>query len=98
MLPNTPAFWDGGRWVVHSTFPLTAEQLGRVGAWLRRVQMQRRLGLPPGDRRDELDRTVRALDEGRIVCGLVPQSDGQTYTAYRATEGTGRVYSMGALH
>lgn len=98
-LPSTPAYWDGARWIVSSASPLTRDQLRRIGAWLRQVQAQRRVGLAPGSVRDECDQTIRALDDGQIECALTPEysgPDGQQYAMFRATAGTGRVISLGA--
>lgn len=95
----TPAYWDGARWIVSSSSPLTPNQLRRIGAWLRRVQVQRRVGLAPGAVRDECDLTIRALDEGRIECALTPEyagADGQQFAMFRATAGTGKIISLGA--
>jgi len=91
---QTPAYWDGERWIVQSVAALTRAQLQRIARWLVHVQRQRRLELIPGPRRDELDLTIRALREGKIVCGLRPEYaglDGQQYQAFKATEGSGRI-------
>lgn len=98
---NTPAYWNGSRWLVHSVTPLTRSQLRRIAAWLLKVQAQRRLGLKPGPVRDELDLTVRALREGRIECGLVPNyadGSGAGRIAFQSTEGTGKIITLGAQH
>lgn len=92
---SSPAYWTGERWLVHSQSPLSAGQLQRIGAWLRNVQVERRLGLAPGDARDDLDASVRALDAGRIACGLTPERDGRTYEPFCSTVGTGKIISMG---
>lgn len=91
---ETPAYWDGTRWIVQSRSALSRAQLSRVARYLINVQRQRRLELRPGPKRDELDRTIRALREGRIVCGVTPEytgADGQGYTPFAATEGTGKI-------
>lgn len=93
---GTPAYWTGSRWLVHSQASLTAGQLQRIGAWLRKVQQERRLGLAPGDARDDLDASVRALDAGKIYCGLTPELDGRSYEPFKATHGTGNIISLGA--
>jgi hypothetical protein len=96
---NTPAYWDGERWVVQSTSALTQSQLRRIGAWLLQVQAQRRLGFSPGPVRDELDTTIAALRAGRIVCGLSPEykdATGQQFAPFAATVGTGKIISLGS--
>jgi hypothetical protein len=96
---NTPAYWDGKKWVVQSFAPLTEGQLQRIGKWLLKVQHQRRLGLSPGPTRDDLDASVTALRLGRIMCGLSPDykdTSGQQFAAFKSTEGTGKIISLGA--
>lgn len=92
---QTPAYWDGRRWIVQSISPLSSGQLRRVGTFLLKVQKQRRVGLAPGPKRDECDETIRALEAGRIVCGLQPEysgPDGQQYAPFAATAGTGKIF------
>lgn len=93
-MTQTPAYWDGARWIVHSRAPLTQGQLGRIAEWLLPVQRQRRLGLAAGPVRDDLDESVKALVGKRIVCGLAPEYkgfDGQQYAPFAATAGTGKI-------
>jgi hypothetical protein len=89
MLPSTPAYWDGERWVVQSATALTSEQLWRIAGYLLPVQRARRLGLKPGDRRDDLDRAIAALEAGKIVCGVTMTRNGAE--PFKATQGTGRI-------
>ena len=89
-LASTPAYWEGARWIVQSQTALSDDQLRRIGAWLRKVQVERRVGLRPGAMRDECDETIRALDEGRIVCGVREGGD-----VFRASQGTGKIISLG---
>lgn len=93
-MQQTPAYWDGARWVVHSQSALSRAQLSRIARWLVNVQRQRRLELRPGPKRDELDLTIRALRAGRIVCGLTPEHSGpqgQGYVPFAARHGTGKI-------
>lgn len=94
MKVSTPSWWDGEQWVVGSTFALTRRQLLRIAKWLLEVQRQRRLGMPPSDRRDDLDRAIRALVDGKIVCGLADRGAG--VVPFQSTQGTGKIITMGA--
>ena len=87
---QTPAYWDGTQWIVQSQAALSQSQLNRVARWLVNVQRQRRLETIPGPKRDELDKTIRALREGKIVCGVT----GGDF--FKATTGTGKIISLGA--
>lgn len=89
-MQSTPAYWDGTRWVVNSQTALTPGQLKRIGEWLLPIQRQRLTGLPPGTKRDECAQTIKALEAGRIVCGVT----GGDF--FKATTGTGRIISLGA--
>lgn len=85
-----PAEWDGKRWLVYSESVLPASMLRATATYLLRVQSQRRLGLSPGPLRDELDETVKALREGRIVSAT------RGGDVFKATAGTGKIISLGA--
>jgi lauroyl/myristoyl acyltransferase len=87
---QTPAYWDGTQWIVQSHAALSQSQLNRVARWLVNVQRQRRLETIPGAKRDELDKTIRALRAGKIVCGLTGGD------VFKATVGTGKIISLGA--
>jgi len=58
-----------------------------------KVQAARRLGLNPGDTRDDLDASVKALNEGRVrQWAAGPQMDGSgDIEVFRATQGSGKV-------
>jgi hypothetical protein len=63
-----------------------------------KVQAGRRLGLVAGDTRDDLDASVKALHAGKVQQWAAgPQMDGSgEIEVFRATEGTGKIISMGA--
>jgi hypothetical protein len=58
-----------------------------------KIQAARRLGLMPGDTRDDLDASVKALNEGKVQQWAAgPSMDGSgEISVYRATEGTGKI-------
>ncbi len=61
--------------------------------FMLKIQAARRLGLNPGDTRDDLDTSVKALNEGRVrQWAAGPQMDGSgEIEVFRATQGTGKV-------
>jgi hypothetical protein len=63
-----------------------------------KIQAGRRLGLMPGDTRDDLDASVTALREGKVKQWAAgPQMDGSGDIAvYSANQGTGKVITLGA--
>jgi hypothetical protein len=69
----------------------------RCVEFMLRVQSARRVGLGPGDTRDDLDASVVALREGRVrQWAAGPQMDGSgEIEVFRATQGTGKIISLG---
>lgn len=62
-----------------------------------KVQAARRLGLMPGDIRDDLDASVRALNEGKVqqwAAGSQMDGSGEI-EVFRATQGTGKIITLG---
>lgn len=100
MNSNIPTYWDGERWIVNSVSPLSPSQLQRISLWIIKVQSQRRIGLIAGQRRDDLDVSIKALKTGKIICGLSPQysgPDGREFIPFKATESTGKIISLGSV-
>ena len=87
-----------GRWLLRTESPLPEWAAKRCMDFMLKIQAARRLGLPPGDRRDDLDASVKALQEGRISQWAAgPSMDGSgEIEIFRATAGTGKIFSMGA--
>jgi hypothetical protein len=89
--------WDApnDRWLIRSSWPLTEFQKARCVEFMLRTQRGRRLGLIAGDLRDDLDKSVQALQAGRVVDALTPtyrDHDGrELFEPFRATVGTGRI-------
>ena len=80
-----------------------AEALGvriiqRCVDFMLKVQAGRRLGLMPGDTRDDLDASVKALREGKVQQWAAgPSMDGSgEIEVFRSSAGTGKIISMGA--
>ena len=101
MLARQPAMeWRPalGCWLLRTETPLPAWAERRCVQFMQRVQSQRRVGLMPGDQRDDLDASVAALNEGRVKQWAAGgQMDGSgEIEVFRATQGTGKIISLGA--
>lgn len=103
MMARQPAMeWrptlDGGTWLLRAETPLPAWAVKRCVEFMLKVQAARRLGLMPGDTRDDLDASVTALRAGKVkqwAAGAQMDGSGEI-EVYRATEGTGKVITLGA--
>lgn len=101
MLAKQPAMeWRPamGCWLLRTETPLPAWAERRCVEFLLKVQAERRRGLPPGDTRDDLDASVRALMAGNVKQWAAgPGMDGRgEIETFRATQGTGKIISLGA--
>lgn len=100
MLARQPAMeWRPalGCWLLRTETPMPAWAERRCVEFLLRVQEQRRVGLGPGDQRDDLDASVEALKAGRVrqwAAGSDMDGRGEI-EVYRATQGTGKIISLG---
>jgi hypothetical protein len=86
-------------WLLRTETPLSARHVAACKAFMLKVQAGRRIGLNPGDIRDDLDASVRALNENRIQQWAAgPGMDGRgEITVFGATTGTGKTFmDMGA--
>jgi len=81
--------WTGQRWHCKAEIALRSWELARICDYMIGVQAQRRLGLPPGELRDDLDRSVLAL-RARRVDSVVTGED-----VFKSTEATGKIISLG---
>jgi hypothetical protein len=79
-------------WLLRVESPLPAPQVRACVDFLKKVQGGRRLGLMPGDQRDDLDASVRALEEGRVQQWAAgPNMNGKgEIAAFRSERGTGK--------
>jgi hypothetical protein len=86
-------------WLLRTETPLSARHVAACKAFMLKIQAARRLGLNPGDIRDDLDASVRALNKNRIQQWAAgPGMDGRgEITVFGATTGTGKTFmDMGA--
>jgi hypothetical protein len=86
-----------GSWFLRTESPIPAWAVKRCTEFMLKVQAARRLALGPGDTRDDLDASVKALKEGRVEQWAAgPQMDGSgEIEVFRATQGTGKIISLG---
>jgi hypothetical protein len=101
MIAKQPAMeWRPARgaWFLRAESPLPGWAVKRCAEFMIKIQAARRIGLMPGDTRDDLDASVKALHEGRIEQWAAgPQMDGSgEIEVFRATQGTGKIISLGA--
>jgi len=82
-----------GRWLLRVESPVSERVVQKCVEFMLRVQAARRLGLLPGDTRDDLDASVKALNEGKVQQWAAgPQMDGSgEIEVFRATQGTGKI-------
>lgn len=86
-------------WLLRTETPLGDRQVQAIRDWMLKVQAGRRIGLMPGDIRDDLDASVVALREGRIrQWAAGPNMDGRGEIAvFAANRGTGKtIIDLGA--
>lgn len=86
-------------WLLRVESPLPARQVRACVDFLKKTQAGRRIGLMPGDIRDDLDASVRALNEGRVQQWAAgPNMDGRgEIAAFSSDRGTGKlIMDMGA--
>lgn len=92
-----PGF-EGGTWFLRTETTVPQWVVQKCIAFMLKVQAARRLGLMPGDTRDDLDASIKALHAGNVkqwVAG--PQMDGSgEIEVFRATKGTGKIITLGA--
>jgi hypothetical protein len=86
-------------WLLRTETPLSERHVDACRDFMLKIQAGRRIGLIPGDIRDDLDASVRALRENRIKQWAAgPSMDGRgEITVFGATQGTGKtIMDMGA--
>jgi hypothetical protein len=87
-----------GCWLLRTETPVPQWVVQKCAEFTLKTQMARRIGLMPGDTRDDLDASIKALQEGLIKQWAAgPQMDGSgEIEVFRATKGTGKIISLGA--
>lgn len=86
-----------GCWLLRVEHPIPEWAAKRCSEFMLKVQKARRIGLAPGDVRDDLDRSVKALQDGKVTQWAAgAQMDGSgEIEVFRSTEGTGKIISLG---
>ena len=73
------------RWVVTSWLVLLPAQMDAIKEYVLRTQQQRYASMPPGDRRDIVGLSIKALQLGRIIRMAVAKPLEQEVTLMGAT-------------
>ena len=87
-----------GSWLLRTETPVPPWVVKNCVSFMLKVQAARRLGLMPGDTRDDLDASVKALHEGKVqqwAAGSQMDGSGEI-EVFRATQGTGKIITLGA--
>jgi hypothetical protein len=86
-----------GVWLLRTESPLPQWAVQRCVDFMLKIQGARRLGLLPGDTRDDLDASVKALREGKVQQWAAgPHMDGSgEIEVFKSTAASGKIYSMG---
>ena len=80
-----------GRWLIDSPVVLDAAQVERIRQHTLMIQRQRHSGMAPGDRREEVGRSIKALESGQIVRRPIPKPLEREATVFASTPGTGKI-------
>jgi len=100
MLRKQPAMeWRPtlGSWLLRTETPVPEWAVKKCIEFMLKVQAARRLGLMPGDTRDDLDASVKALNEGKVqqwAAGSQMDGSGEI-EVFRTTQGTGKIITLG---
>ena len=88
---------DGGTWLLRTETPVPQWVVQKCIDFMLKVQAARRLGLMPGDTRDDLDASIKALHAGKVKQWAAgPQMDGSgEIEVFRTTQGTGKIITLG---
>ena len=79
------------RWLVDSWLVLLQAQIDAARLHILKTQHQRLAGMPPGDRRDTVAKSVAALEAGRIFRRPIPKTLEREATVFASTPGTGKI-------
>lgn len=74
--PKAPrVHWDAEQgWVVDTQIALSPAQLQRVIAHTKRIQSERVLAMPRGDRKDQATQALKSLSLRSLKVNLLPES------------------------
>lgn len=78
-------WWAGDKgWMIDTEFALSPSAVRGLTAYTLRVQKQRLTGLLPGEKRDECERTIAALEAGDVHQNLVGTGEKVLFDAYKS--------------
>jgi len=81
---------NGGYWICNADIALREWELERIRQYMLVQQARNRKGLPPGDIRDDLDASVKALHAKRVATNVTGEDP------FRATRAVGeRIITLG---
>lgn len=91
---NVEARYDGNldMWYFDVPFAVSSKMMRGVRDFVLRVNVDRARSLPPGDRKDFVTRGIEALKKNRIKQRIAKKGE---HVLFQATEGTGKIYSIG---
>lgn len=81
-----------GRWLIDSPVVLNDAQVERIRQHTLMIQRQRHAGMTPGDKRETVGHSIKALEAGKIVRRPIPKTLEREATVFAATPGTGKIY------
>lgn len=100
MSDNCPMWWDRDRkrWVIELPSTMPQDLLDTTITYVMHVQMQRRKGMIAGDVRDDLDESIKALQNKRVIQRPRVSRGGEA-RVFTSTERIGnRIISLGGNH
>lgn len=80
------------RWLVDSWLVLLPAQVEAIRQHTLKTQRQRHAGMPLGDKRDTVAKSIEALEAGRISRRPIPKTLERESTVFAATPGTGKIF------
>jgi len=78
----TRVYWTGTVWHVQIAHAIDPRMAKNIIDFLRPIQVQRWRSLPPGDLKDDCERSIKALDECKIEQVFVGNGEKVLFDAY----------------
>jgi hypothetical protein len=79
------------RWLIDSWLALLPAQIEQARLHVLKTQRQRVAGMPLGDKRDTVAKSIAALEAGRIFHRPIPKTLEREATVFASTPGTGKI-------
>jgi len=84
-----PRMWWAGPetgWMIDVETALTAKEVHRAVDYTLKVQMDRYITIPPGDKKMECHLTILALRAGKVTQNIIGTGDKVLFDAYKSTK------------